>query len=77
MTLKQPSTKTLAKYGLQLSDWEAIAQRQNYACYVCQKLPTTGRLCIDHEHVKGWAKMPDDQRKLYVRALLCHWCNRA
>lgn len=44
-------------------------------CFVCGKMPKTGRLCIDHEHVKGWKKMPPEERKLYVRGLLCWFCN--
>jgi hypothetical protein len=73
--LRVPTTATLKKYGLNLKEWEDIALRQNFCCYVCEKLTTTGRLCIDHEHVKGWKKMPPDQRKRYVRGLLCWVCN--
>lgn len=73
--LKEPSLNTLKRYGLSLSEWKEIAQSQNHVCYVCQKLTTTGRLCIDHEHAKGWKKMPPEQRKLYVRGLLCWVCN--
>jgi hypothetical protein len=73
--LQQPSLPTLKRYGLSLEDWTKIAEAQNKACFVCEKVPTKGRLCIDHEHVKGWKKMPPDQRKLYVRGLLCWVCN--
>ena len=48
---------------------------QGSVCFVCGIEPRTGRLCIDHEHVKGWKKMPPEQRKLYVRGLLCWVCN--
>lgn len=34
------------------------------------------RLNIDHEHLRGWAKLPDDERKKYVRGLLCPYDNR-
>jgi hypothetical protein len=44
-----------------------------------------GRLCIDHEHVyvatpgkktkTPWKKLPPEQRRLYVRGLLCWTCN--
>jgi hypothetical protein len=73
--LIEPSAATLKKYGLSLEEWETIAGAQEGACFVCRKLPTKGRLCIDHEHVKGWKKMPPEQRKLYVRGLLCWVCN--
>lgn len=73
--LQQPSKQTLAKYGLSLEDWNAIALKQDHKCFICRKEPTTGRLCVDHEHVKGWKKMPPNMRKLFVRGLLCWVCN--
>ncbi len=52
-----------------------MADEQGEACFVCKQKPMKGRLCIDHEHAKGWKKMPPDERKLYVRGLLCFRCN--
>lgn len=49
--------------------------QQGGLCYVCHQLPKSGRLHIDHEHVKKWKKLPPDQRKRYVRGLLCFRCN--
>lgn len=74
-TLKPPSQKTLEKYGLTAQEWLAILEQQGGVCAVCKKAPTTGRLCIDHEHVKGWKKMPPEKRKLFCRGLLCFFCN--
>jgi len=73
--IKTPSLATLKKYGLSLQDWEKIRDEQGAVCFVCQKLTSTERLCIDHEHAKGWKKMPPEKRKLYVRGLLCWVCN--
>lgn len=70
-----PSPATLKKYGLTEAEWRAILDRQGGVCFVCQKVPKSGRLCTDHEHVKNWKKMPPEQRKLYVRGLLCWTCN--
>ena len=75
VTLKVPSKATLKKYGLNMEDWNELATKQGHVCYVCKKLTSTGRLCIDHEHVKGWKKLPPEQRKIYVRGLLCWFCN--
>ncbi len=72
-----PTPPTLAKYGLSLEDWQAYADRQGRVCAVCRKLPASGRLCIDHEHVRGWKKMPLDERKTFVRGLVCHQDNHA
>lgn len=73
--IKTPSKATLAKYGLSEDEWRQMAVAQSFSCFICQKTPTTGRLCIDHEHVKGWKKMPPEQRKKFVRGLLCWVCN--
>lgn len=73
--VQMPSLATLKKYGLSGPEWQAYLDAQNGVCFVCEKEPTKGRLCIDHEHVKGWKKMPPEKRKLYVRGLLCWVCN--
>lgn len=70
-----PKAETLRKYGLTPADWLAIADRQGYVCAVCRKLPPNGRLCTDHDHVKGWKKMPAAERRKHVRGLLCYFCN--
>lgn len=70
-----PSKATLKKYGLSEADWRSILDAQGSVCFVCKREPSKGRLCIDHEHVKGWKKMPPESRKLYVRGLLCWVCN--
>lgn len=75
MKVLAPSPATLKKYGLSLEEWQVILDRQNGVCAVCKLEPTKGRLCIDHFHVKKWKKMPPEQRKLYVRGLLCFRCN--
>lgn len=74
-TLRVPTEKTLRKYGMSLADWEAMVLEQGCACYVCEKVPPSGRLCIDHEHAKGWKAMPPEKRRTFVRGLLCWTCN--
>ncbi len=73
--VKRPSKETLKKYGLSLDEWEKMLIMQAGVCAVCHKVSTTGRLVTDHEHAKNWKKMPPEQRKLYVRGLLCWVCN--
>ena len=48
--------------------------RQDGLCAVCGE--SKERLCVDHEHVRGWRQMPADRRRLYVRCLACTFCNR-
>lgn len=70
-----PAAATLRRYGLTQAEWVAIAGRQGNVCAVCRRLPDNGRLCTDHDHVKGWKKMPPHERKWHVRGLLCYFCN--
>jgi hypothetical protein len=70
-----PSAPTLKKYGLSLAEWEAIAESQGRCCYVCKQVPKSGRLHIDHDHVKKWKSLPPETRKTAVRGLLCFRCN--
>lgn len=73
--VKTPTPATLRKYGLSLLGWEMLGAMQNWVCFVCERPPKSGRLCIDHEHVRGWKQMPPDERRKYVRGLLCWTCN--
>lgn len=69
--MKQPTAATLAKYGISLDEWVLLLDAQGGVCAVCKKAPPSGRLNIDHDHVKGWKKLPAQERKLHVRGLLC------
>lgn len=75
--VREPKPGTLKRYGLSLEEWRAILSGQGTVCAVCEKEPETGRFVVDHEHVRGWKKMPPEQRKQYVRGILCWWCNHA
>jgi hypothetical protein len=68
--------KTLQKYGLTEEDFNEILDRQGGVCPICKKAPSTGRWVIDHEHIKGYKKMPSQKRKQYVRGITCWFCNR-
>ena len=56
---------------------------QNGVCDNCHKKETfihnrTGEiceLCVDHVHVDGYDKMTPEEKKKYVRGLLCSRCN--
>ena len=75
MPLIPPTKQTLARYGLSMEEWEAMAAAQDHKCFICQKEPKKGKLCIDHYHQPKWKSLPADQRKLFVRCLLCWFCN--
>lgn len=73
---KVPRLATLKKYGMTAWEWVLTLHGQGGVCAVCKKLPKNGRLCIDHDHVKGWKKLPAAERRKHVRGLLCYFCNR-
>lgn len=73
--IKEPAKATLRRYGLSFSDWFSMVQEQGWRCAVCFREPANGKLVIDHEHVPKWSKMKPDDRKKYVRGLLCSWDN--
>lgn len=50
-----------AKYGLTMSEWEAIVAR---GCAICGT--HEGQICVDHDHSNG-----------HIRDALCGHCNRA
>lgn len=75
MSAVVPKEITLLKYGLTATEWNQILASQKGVCAVCKKLPPSGRMCIDHEHVKGWKKMLPMDKRNYVRGLLCWTCN--
>lgn len=52
-----------------------MAAKQGFVCYICEKLPPSRRLFIDHEHVRGFKRLPAEQRKNFVRGLVCSTCN--
>lgn len=72
---KVPTDATLRRYGLSREEWLAILERQGGVCAVCERLPASQRLNVDHEHVRGWAKRASEERKRFVRGLLCYQCN--
>jgi hypothetical protein len=66
---------TIDKYGLSEDEWLEMLDRQGGVCAICKKLPTTGRLVVDHMHVSKWKHMVPTCRKVWVRGLLCHFDN--
>lgn len=73
--VKVPSKATLKKYGLSIKEWRNLLQLQGSVCFICEKVPPSNRLCIDHLHVKGFKKMKPEKRKQFVRGLICTHCN--
>lgn len=75
--IKIPAKATLKKYGLEQYEWLRMLQDQGWVCPIMGTIPSSGRLVTDHDHVRGWDKMPPDQRKLYVRGITSWYANHA
>ena len=60
-------------YGLKPGEFELMAAD---GCQACGAEPKPGRsLHVDHEHVRGYKRMTPDERRKYVRGVLCWACN--
>jgi len=79
--VKMPAVKTLATYGLSMEEWlgylgvasEKSARTAQVTCRICERVQE--QFVVDHQHVRGWKTMPPEQRKLYVRGVICRGCN--
>jgi len=72
--IEPPSQSTLMKYGISRMDWLTMLARQGWKCAICRRI--RGRWNIDHEHIPGWSKLAPEERKIYVRGVLCWYCNK-
>ncbi len=72
---KQKAKRLYTTYGITLEEWQEMWDDQKGVCKICKTLPKSGRLCIDHLHAKGYKKMSPEDKKKYVRALICFGCN--
>jgi len=71
-----PVRKTLNLYGLTLYEWLHLLNSQGWVCGCCKKGRGNAPFNIDHHHVKRWRKLPKEERKKYVRGILCWRCNK-
>ena len=73
--VKPPAPVTLRRYGLTDLEWLALLAAQGWRCPICRKSGAAVRWNTDHHHVPGWAKKVPEERKRFVRGVLCAWCN--
>ncbi len=57
------------RYGITSVEYEFLLGKQGGRCAICQRLPRTQRLAVDHDHTL--------HGKASVRGLLCMTCNRS
>lgn len=77
MTLKDKAKniRLQTTYGITLEDWVEIFNKQGKVCYICQTMPKSKILCVDHIHQKGYKRLDKKEKRKYVRGLLCYMCN--
>jgi len=75
LKVRRPNPGTMKKYGYTIPMWRELLKSQEGVCFICGIVPPSRILCFDHEHVRGWRKMPPEQRRLYVRGLCCVYDN--
>lgn len=68
-----PSVRTLRKYGITAEDWLTFLALQKWQCPICERRVASWN--IDHEHVAGWKHLPAEERRRFVRGVLCVRCN--
>lgn len=73
--IRPPGPATLRRYGLTVVGWLMLLRDQGWRCPVCHKTGPAVRWNTDHDHVPGWKAMAPELRLLYVRGVLCAYCN--
>lgn len=73
--IKPPTLATLKRYGLTAVEWLELLAAQGWRCPICRKSGATVKWNTDHDHVPRWKSMPPEERRRYVRGVLCAWCN--
>ena len=70
-----PSATTLKRYGLSAEDWLGLLAAQDWKCPICERDAAGLTLNTDHEHIRGFDKMTEAEKKPYTRGILCAYCN--
>lgn len=72
---KEKNKRLYNTYGITIEQWDALFEKQNGVCWICQTMPKNGILCVDHLHVRQYKKLPAEEKIKAVRGLLCFTCN--
>lgn len=72
--IRPPGATTLRRYGITAVEWLGLLAAQGWHCPVCLKR-TGVRWNTDHDHVPGWKHKAPEERRRYVRGVLCAFCN--
>ncbi len=73
---KKKSYHYKSKFGISLEEFDVLFLQQQSKCKACKSTEHNGRnWSVDHEHIEGYADLPSNDKKKYIRGILCHPCN--
>ena len=67
----------LRTYGISVSEYDEILTSQGGVCAICGAGKAGKSLPVDHKHVPDYGVMLPEERRKYVRGILCSDCNKA
>lgn len=62
-------------YGISEREYNKWLRTQGGVCAICKGKAKTRKLAVDHEHIKGYKKLTQSDKKRYVRGIVCFPCN--
>lgn len=65
----------LTKFGITMKEKNELFNTQDGKCAICLKNIDIKTANTDHEHIEDYNNLPQDEKKQYVRGLLCRCCN--
>jgi hypothetical protein len=71
-----PQPSTFKRYGITEAHWLGLLASQGGVCPICARVPPSGKMAVDHEHVPKWKRLAPAERARFVRGVVCVWCNR-
>ena len=71
---KVKNRRLMHTYGITIEEWNDMYDKQLGLCACCGKKLKNPH--IDHEHLPGYSTMPPEQKRKYIRGLVCMPCNR-
>lgn len=72
---RQKNKRLYDIYGITLNVWDRMFDSQKGVCWICQTMPKSKILCVDHRHVPKYKTLSAEDRAKEVRGLLCFSCN--
>lgn len=74
--MNPPSRATLRKYGITARDWTELYLAQRGRCPICRRMFSDKvRPVVDHLHVIRYKRRSPEEKRMYIRGLLCQYCN--